>query len=262
MAIIDQIIGAESSGNPNARSKTSSAAGLGQFINSTWLDMMKRYRPDLTEGKSQDQILALRTDPQLSREMTTNYASENAARLRSVGHEPTAGSTYLAHFAGPGTAIKLLNAEPGAPAAPIMGDAAVKSNPFLANMTAGQLRSWADRKMGAPIPPMPIPMPEAPRAPPMAAAPPPAPFSLAPPTQAAAPTVGQPANLMAFMQTQAPPQMPMQQAPAQPMPGLDEARQQSEAAQPMTNQPNSGYPPENLAMARALMAAMQRQATG
>lgn len=115
---------------------------------------------------------------------------------------------------------------------------------------------------GAPRPPMPIPMPEAPRV--AAVAPPPAaPFSMAPPAQAAAQPPqqppGPPANLMSFMQPSAPPQMPMPQAPAQPTPGLDEARQQSDAAQPMTNQPNSGYPPENLAMARALMAAMQRQ---
>ena len=41
-----------------------------------------------------------------------------------------------------------------APAGSILGAAAVKANPFLANMTAGDVAAWADRKMGGASAPM------------------------------------------------------------------------------------------------------------
>lgn len=71
MDILDKIISAESSGNlekANKPNKTSSALGLGQFINGTRLDMVKRYRPKLAEGKSDAEILELRKDADLSKE--------------------------------------------------------------------------------------------------------------------------------------------------------------------------------------------------
>jgi len=148
MGLIDSIIGAESGGNPSARNPNSSATGAGQFINSTWLDTIKTARPDLAQGKSDEELLALRTDPQLSRQMTEAYAAQNGAILSKSGLPVTPGSTYLAHFAGPQGAVSVLNADPSTPVASIMGPAAVNANPFLQGMTAGDLRAWADRKMG------------------------------------------------------------------------------------------------------------------
>src|SRR5688572_33357857 len=101
MAVIDQIIGAESGGDPMARNPRSSAGGAGQFIDSTWLAMVSKYRPDIAQGKTREQILQLKFDPALSREMTEAYAAENAQHLRSRGFEATPGNTYLSHFAGP-----------------------------------------------------------------------------------------------------------------------------------------------------------------
>jgi soluble lytic murein transglycosylase-like protein len=75
MGLIDSIIGAESGGNPNATNPTSSASGLGQFIDSTWLNTIKTARPDLAEGKSDAELLALKTNPELSRQMTEAYAT-------------------------------------------------------------------------------------------------------------------------------------------------------------------------------------------
>lgn len=152
MALIDQIIGVESGGNPNARNPNSSAMGAGQFINSTWLDMVGRYRPDLVQGKSQEEILALRADPQLSREMTEAYAAQNGRTLAQAGHEATPGNTYLAHFAGPKGAVSVLSAAPDTPVSAILTPEAVKANPFLAKMTAADLRAWADKKMGGSTP--------------------------------------------------------------------------------------------------------------
>lgn len=150
MALVDQIIGVESGGNPYAKNPRSSAMGAGQFIASTWLDMLKRHRPDLTTGKTDDEILALRADPDLSRAMTEAYASENAKKLESSGIPVTAGTSYLAHFAGPQGAVSVLSADPSIPVAQVLGEKVVRANPFLANMTAGDLRAWADKKMGAP----------------------------------------------------------------------------------------------------------------
>jgi hypothetical protein len=37
-AVVERIIGVESDGDPNAKNKRSSATGLGQFLDETWLD--------------------------------------------------------------------------------------------------------------------------------------------------------------------------------------------------------------------------------
>lgn len=148
MALVDQIISAESGGNPNATNPRSSAVGPGQFLSTTWLSMVRQHRPDLAEGKTDDQILAMRTDPALSREMTQAYASDNGRALSSAGLPVTPATTYLAHFAGPGGAINLLKADPNASAADILGPAAAKANPFLSGMTVSDLQRWAGRKVG------------------------------------------------------------------------------------------------------------------
>src|ERR1043165_573023 len=106
MGLIDSIIGVESGGNPNATNPNSSASGLGQFIDSTFLATFKSARPDLAQGMTDREILALKTDPQISREMTEAYANQNQAILSKAGVPVTPGSTYLAHFAGPGGAVK------------------------------------------------------------------------------------------------------------------------------------------------------------
>lgn len=148
MGLIDSIIGVESGGNPNATNPRSSASGLGQFIDSTWLDTIKAARPDIAQGKSDAELLALKTDPQLSREMTQAYADQNGKILAQAGHEVTPGSTYLAHFAGPQGAVSVLSADPTTPVSRLLKASAIEANPFLQGMTAGDLRAWADRKMG------------------------------------------------------------------------------------------------------------------
>lgn len=148
MSLVDQIISAESGGNPNARNPHSSAGGAGQFIDSTFLSMIRKHRPDLAEGKSDADILSLKFDPVISRDMTAAYAADNAGILSRAGLPVTPGSTYLAHFAGPQGAVGILNADPSLPVSAILTPAAVKANPFLQGMTAADLRAWADRKVG------------------------------------------------------------------------------------------------------------------
>jgi hypothetical protein len=174
---VEKIIGVESGGNSQAVNPNSSAAGAGQFLAGTWLDMLAKHRPDITG--SREELLGLRSDPGLSKDMTAAYASDNAGNLAKAGLPVTNGSIYLSHFAGPQGAVGILNANPTASAGSILGDRVVKANPFLANMTAGDLAAWADRKMGGNAAPMSMAGPAQPA--PQAAAAPGAPMSLAPP---------------------------------------------------------------------------------
>lgn len=146
-ALVNQIIQVESAGDARAKNALSTATGLGQFIESTWLRMMRDYRADLAGRMTRAQLLDLRFDPALSREMVTNLARENESFLRARGHDITAGRLYLAHFLGPAGAHTALSANPDATVLEVMGAAVVNANPFLRGKSVADLRDWADRKM-------------------------------------------------------------------------------------------------------------------
>jgi hypothetical protein len=99
-AVVERIIAAESDGDSNAKNSRSSATGLGQFLNDTWLELIREYRPDLTRARSESETLELRRDTKLAREITTRLLERNAAILRQRGLRISAGAVYLAHFAG------------------------------------------------------------------------------------------------------------------------------------------------------------------
>lgn len=147
-SLVDKIIGVESGGNATAKNPNSSATGAGQFISSTWMNMIKQHRPDLAEGRSAQEVLALRNDPAISREMTQKYGEENAAFLRNQGLQATDGNVYLAHFLGPRGAAQVLKADPNTPVENIVGQDAVSANGFLRGKTAADLVAWSDKKMG------------------------------------------------------------------------------------------------------------------
>lgn len=119
----------ESAMNPNARAPTSSASGLFQFIEQTWLGTVKRHGAkhgygqyaDLiyqggdgrwqVRGSARNVVLDLRFDPQAASTMAGELTASNAAYLRGrTGREPGAGDLYAAHFLGPAGAAKLLEA--------------------------------------------------------------------------------------------------------------------------------------------------------
>ncbi len=107
----------ESRFDPEAKAKSSSASGLYQFIESTWLSMVDKYGEKHgieTEGKSKKEILALRNDPEISANMAAEFASENEKFLQDhwAKGKKDIGSTelYLAHFMGAGGAAGFLNA--------------------------------------------------------------------------------------------------------------------------------------------------------
>lgn len=147
-SLVDKIIGVESGGNASAKNPNSSATGAGQFIASTWMNMVRQYRPELAQGRTAQEVLALRNDPAISREMTQHYAEENATFLRNQGLATTDGNVYLAHFLGPRGAAQVLKADPSTQVENIVGRDAVNANGFLRGKTAADLQSWADKKMG------------------------------------------------------------------------------------------------------------------
>lgn len=148
MGIADQIIQVESGGNPNARNPNSSAGGLGQFTDATWLNTIKAHRPDLASQYSTSDLLKMKSDPKLSLSMTDALAGDNTAFLRSRNLPTTPGNVYLAHFAGPAGAASLLNAHPEARVENVLSPEAIKANPFLKNMTVADIQRWASGKMG------------------------------------------------------------------------------------------------------------------
>lgn len=123
--------------NPAAVNPRSTAAGDGQFINSTWLDTVKAARPDLAKTLNDTQILALRNDPQFSADMTQALATQNAGTLTKAGLPVTTASLALAHRFGADGATKILNAAPNTPMEDIVSAAALKANPELKGQTAG-----------------------------------------------------------------------------------------------------------------------------
>lgn len=152
MAYADQVIAAESGGNPTATNPYSSAAGLGGFTNRTWIDTIRAHHPDLAARLSPQELLALRGDETIARQMIDALASDNANVLRSKGLPVNQGTLYLAHFAGPTGAAGLLSADDSAPVSSVMSPEAMRANPFLSKMTVGDLKSWAARKGGGSIP--------------------------------------------------------------------------------------------------------------
>jgi hypothetical protein len=113
--MIDGFIQRESGNNPNAQNPDSSAGGLGQFIDSTWIETLTRYRPDLTTGASRAEILAMKTNGPLNREMTHAYGAQNASALARSGFPVNSTTVYLTHFAGLSGGRRVLRGDPSAP---------------------------------------------------------------------------------------------------------------------------------------------------
>jgi hypothetical protein len=129
----------ESAMNPSAKARTSTATGLFQFIESTWLETMKLDGPSLglahyadrieaqkgryrvADPEARAEILALREDPEIASLMAGALTRRNAAYLEDrIGRTPNAGELYIAHFMGARGAaalIELAGAQPDASAA-------------------------------------------------------------------------------------------------------------------------------------------------
>src|SRR5450631_2396452 len=144
----------ESNFDPKAGASTSSARGLFQFIDQTWLGTVKEAGSKLGYGKYADAItknssggysvsdptargaiMKLRDDPDAASSMAAVLTQSNSFKLTGkIGRRPTDSELYMAHFMGVGGAAKLIsNAEdhPNASGARLFPNAAAANRPIF-----------------------------------------------------------------------------------------------------------------------------------
>lgn len=151
----------ESGLDPQAGAATSSARGLFQFIEQTWLATMKqsgsalgygRYAAAITQTASgryevadaalHGEILKLRNDPAANAVMAGAFTRTNAAQLtQQLGRAPSEGELYIAHFLGSGGAARLITFAANNPTA--------KATDFFANAAHANPSIFYDRTTGA-----------------------------------------------------------------------------------------------------------------
>lgn len=131
----------------------SSAQGLHQFIDSTFVGTAKKVFPELA-NKSPTEILALRgtklaDGTPIESALEQRFRADNIALLASAGIQPTPGNTYLAHFLGAGGARSVLGADPSTPVSSLLSADAIAANKsVLEGKTAGEVAAWAASKFG------------------------------------------------------------------------------------------------------------------
>jgi hypothetical protein len=156
----------ESGLDPQAGTATSSARGLFQFVEQTWLGTMKqsgaalgysRYadainktasgRYEVDDPAMRREILKLRNDPTANAVMAGAFTQTNAALLsQKLGRSPSEGELYIAHFLGAGGAARLISLaadNPRASAASYFPIAAHANAPIFYDRATGAPRTLA-----------------------------------------------------------------------------------------------------------------------
>lgn len=156
----------ESGLNPNAKSKTSSAAGPFQFLERTWLDMFRRHGaaygmgdladkiqvrdgvPTVKDPALRKRILDLRHDVDISAGMAARLLSEGRGRLEQRLKRPVSETeSRLAYVFGVGGALTLIRAaekNPDKPAADLLPGAAKANRPLFYDRKTGDALSVAE----------------------------------------------------------------------------------------------------------------------
>ena len=122
---------------PDGRPR-SSALGPNQFLESTFMEFANA-NPNIFQGMSREQILAERTNPEISRLATQWNASRNAEVLQNAGIPVSDASLGLAHVFGGGGAVRIAQAAPETPIERILSPDVLRANPNFAGRTAGDI---------------------------------------------------------------------------------------------------------------------------
>src|SRR5579884_914249 len=156
----DVAVGAVSSPDPHRRAsdyvsrmmslegsgKDPRSTAVGGFLNDTWLSLMHQNLPQ-TAAMPDEQVLALRSDPQLRARMIAAYARDNAALLKMAGYEPDETNLRLSHWFGPAGAVRVLSADPQTPVEKIFPPDVIAANPILRGKSAGQVIDLSHQQM-------------------------------------------------------------------------------------------------------------------
>ncbi len=142
---LDRLMMAESSGRDFLKNPRSTALGPFQFIKGTFLYVVRRHFKAEIEGKSEAQILAMRTNRSFARRVIAQYTHELARHLARNNIPTTYGNLRLAYLLGPSGSTRVLTANPATPIRFLISKAAVTANPFLRAMTAKDLIARAER---------------------------------------------------------------------------------------------------------------------
>ncbi len=156
----------ESGLNATAKAGTSSAAGLYQFIDQSWLSIVKQHgaehglgwaadaiqpgaggRLTVSDPATRQSILGLRNNPSIAALMAAEHAADNKASLEgSLGRAATGTDLYVAHFLGLGGAqnfLKTLSESPDKVGAALF-PAAARANRNVFYAATGQPRTVAE----------------------------------------------------------------------------------------------------------------------
>jgi hypothetical protein len=144
---LDRLMRAESGGRLTARSSTSTAFGPFQFIDATFLIVVRRHFAAETATLTPSQILALRSDLAFSRRAAEAFTKDNAALLVGAGIPATFQNLRLAYLLGPGGAIKVLQTDPAMPLPKLLSSAVMRANPFMRPLTVSGLVARAAREV-------------------------------------------------------------------------------------------------------------------
>jgi hypothetical protein len=153
----------ESSLSHKAKAPTSSAEGLFQFIDRTWLEIVHAHAaehgfaaiadaisyvdgdPVVKNDETRSWIMSLRRDPYFSALMACELIKDVERELRSSGERELAeAELYLAHFLGAGSAVRFLEAldeQPNATAASLFPKAAKANHGLFTEKTGRKRRS-------------------------------------------------------------------------------------------------------------------------
>lgn len=147
---VDRVISVESGGNTNAKNPNSTATGVGQFIESTWLDLFRRYYPAEAAKMGNSAILELRKDATISKNLIEQYARENAAVLQKAGVSVDEAALQLSHFLGATDAAKVLSAAPGTPLKGLISSSSIAANQSIlgGGRTVDDAIAYAQKRAG------------------------------------------------------------------------------------------------------------------
>jgi hypothetical protein len=155
----------ESDLDPNLTMRTSSATGLFQFLEQTWLGTMKQAGPafgygnyasaitktasgryEVADPALRREIMQLRKDPTANALMGGAFTQQNQAVLsQRIGRKPTEGELYIGHFFGPYAGAKAINLAASNPTANAVGifPEAARANRSIFYDRQGSARSIA-----------------------------------------------------------------------------------------------------------------------